>query len=282
MAYIMKIGRTLPNRRVLNVGDIYLHRGSPYRLEVVSWDDNGVWMTNGRKKKDGSPMSPRLSKWRTFNYCWICEQDTHLYKIDEKGKITALRNGNEKDMTGLKFGKLTAIERRGLNSQKNRLWLCDCDCGNQKEIDCTCLRSGKTKSCGCMWRRRGEESGNWRGGKYVSKHGYVVLQPRVGVRQKQIMEHRQVMEQHLGRQLLPKETVHHRDGCRSNNKLENLELFSSRHSPGQRIEDKIAWAIELLQTYPEFLAKQNYQLTPCTSKPNTIFPALNSKPSPPK
>ena len=57
------------------------------------------------------------------------------------------------------------------------------------------------------------------------------------------------MEQHLGRRLRRYEEVHHLNGDRSDNRLENLELWSTRQPKGQRVEDKVAWAKELLALY---------------------------------
>ena len=69
-----------------------------------------------------------------------------------------------------------------------------------------------------------------------------------------ILEHRWVMERFLGRKLTSDETVHHINGNRTDNRIENLELWTSRHPRGQRVADKVQWAKELLKLYePEAL-----------------------------
>jgi hypothetical protein len=64
------------------------------------------------------------------------------------------------------------------------------------------------------------------------------------------------MEEILGRYLERHENVHHKNGDRTDNRPENLEVWSVVQPSGQRAEDKVAYAIEILELYaPELLAK---------------------------
>ena len=88
------------------------------------------------------------------------------------------------------------------------------------------------------------------GSGYLDKNGYTQLY--IDGRKQGL--HRHVMEQYLGRFLTSDESVHHKNGDRSNNDLENLELWSRFQPAGQRVQDKITWAKEILSLYePESL-----------------------------
>ena len=101
----------------------------------------------------------------------------------------------------------------------------------------------------------------WKGGRSRDDQGYVLLRVGDVGERRYVKEHRLVMEQHLLRPLLKHENVHHRNGVRDDNRLENLELWSRTQPCGQRIPDKVEWAIEILQTYaPDALSNKPYQL----------------------
>lgn len=97
-------------------------------------------------------------KTKALGYC-----DTHYKRFKLYGESLTLREEDRKprkkiltirDMSGEVFGNLTVLKR--LNSEidpngtKRAIWLCDCTCGNQTEVRGADLRSGNTKSCGCI------------------------------------------------------------------------------------------------------------------------------------
>lgn len=97
---------------------------------------------------------------------------------------------------------------------------------SKQSIDHKAQRLGLRKTAGHLYsnksERRGEKSPTWKGGRTRSRKGYVVL-INYGER---IFEHRAVMEKHLGRKLTDDEVVHHINGDKMDNSIENLVLMT--------------------------------------------------------
>lgn len=87
----------------------------------------------------------------------------------------------------------------------------------------------------------------------TNKHGYVLefLPSHPSSRKSDgwVMQHRRVMSDFLGRPLAEHENVHHKNGVRNDNRLENLELWVVRQPYGQRVEDLLEYADWIISNY---------------------------------
>ena len=81
---------------------------------------------------------------------------------------------------------------------------------------------------------------------YEKSDGYCTIKIANG---NYMQHHRHVMEQRLGRKLRPKETVHHFNGIRDDNRPENLELWRTHQPKGQRVSDLIPHWMDCLSDY---------------------------------
>lgn len=134
-----------------------------------------------------------------------------------------------KDITRQTFGKLTVVERIANDKNKKVRWVCKCECGRETVVCTGDLKSGNTKSCGCVRYWSGADNPSWKGGRIV-KNGYImILAPESAMAEQHgyVFEHRLVMARMIGRDLEPQEVVHHKDGDQTNNNSSNLELFPS-------------------------------------------------------
>jgi HNH endonuclease len=162
------------------------------------------------------------------------------------------------ELTGRTFGRWIVLRRTEPRGKRRAIWwLCKCACGTVKAVPSTPLRDGRSQSCGCrkldiLRSETGSRNRAWKGGRITDDNGYVQIYLPGHHRAKKtgyVREHLVVMEKALGRQLLADETVHHKNGNRSDNRPANLELWSSSHPPGQRATDLVKWAKEIINRY---------------------------------
>lgn len=160
------------------------------------------------------------------------------------------------DLSGQVFGRLTVIERYNKKGFGVIRFLCKCSCGNEKIVTSSNLTKGSTNSCGCLrlelyHQKKAEKHHGWKGGRYKQPSGYVriYMPDHPNARGQYVLEHVYVMSNYLGRPIIRGETVHHMNGKRDDNRIENLELWTSNHHPGQRVSDLISFAKEVLAIY---------------------------------
>lgn len=76
-----------------------------------------------------------------------------------------------KNIRGVRFGRLVAIEPVGSNRHHKVLWRCLCDCGKEAIVVGSALRSGIVKSCGCLHREASAENGRKSRESVITHHG---------------------------------------------------------------------------------------------------------------
>jgi hypothetical protein len=86
-------------------------------------------------------------------------------------------------------------------------------------------------------------------GRTLHKKGYILVRVLEHPRGPYVFEHILVMEKHLGRYLLPDETVHHKYGIKDDNRLSHLELWVKPQPAGIRAKDAVQWAKMILARY---------------------------------
>ena len=103
--------------------------------------------------------------------------------------------------------------------------------------------------------KKGKRSTNWKGGRIKDKFGYIQIWMPDHPNAKMagyIHEHRLKISNKLGRPLEQQENIHHKNGKRDDNRLCNLELWNTMQPAGQKIEDKIKYAKQILKLYENY------------------------------
>lgn len=151
-----------------------------------------------------------------------------------------------------KIGDMAKAKDIGITGSGRYIFSACLDCGKERWV---LFSHGKPsfnrcrRCSGTLLRRCGEQNSKWRGGRYKNSDGYMSILltsdnfffPMTSKNRPYVMEHRLVMAKYLGRCLLPWEVIHHKNGIKDDNRLENLELLPSQrqHIPSMKWQGEI-------------------------------------------
>lgn len=164
---------------------------------------------------------------------------------------------------GRKFNHLEAVVEVQLGRRGQRRFEWKCDCGNIKTIELGSVKRGTTKTCGemaCEYhdRCRRPRSFDKKYSYRYSRRGYICIKVPEHPNSDSwgfLAEHTFVMSERLGRPMWSGEAVHHKNGIKHDNRIENLELWTISHPKGQRVSDMVDFCVHYLKEYsPEKLS----------------------------
>ena len=174
-----------------------------------------------------------LGKLGFFTYIVFMNRTTRI-DVNHVGKKYGL-------LTVKKFSHRKTYDNKHYSSKK--YWSCSCECGGEITVETSSLTGGRTKSCGCLRKKTNNGYGK------IDKNGYRSVY--VKEHKKYILEHRYIYEKHYGVNLESNQNIHHINGDRLDNRIENLELWDTTQPQGQRVEEKIMFYKELYERYKD-------------------------------
>lgn len=201
-----------------------------------------------RCNQDYTPKDSHEAKTRRFCSGSCAVKATHEANPDRPGPMTGKKHSEaaRKAIAAANMRRWMRIVRPGAEVRQCTQCQTDFPMTNGSKPS----RRFCSKSCAAKAQPTGPSHPNWKNGRNITTSGYVqirTLNPDGTYSYE--LEHRAVMERLIGRSLVGDENVHHKNGDRTDNRPENLELWATSQPSGQRVADKVAWAKEILALY---------------------------------
>ena len=136
-----------------------------------------------------------------------------------------------------------------------------CDCGNEADYSVQAIKSKKVTECGCEREQILPTTLDIVDGKLVTsanknfnKSGYVTYSINKGEYNGKVFhgpysEHKLIYEMYHGVTLTSNQNIHHKNGVRDDNHIDNLELWDTSQPAGQRVLDKLSYYFELVKSH---------------------------------
>ena len=212
----------------------------------------------GRKYNNLTVKERHSSTPQGIHYKCICDcgnesivRKSRLHTTKSCGCIRISKQKERLDQyIGQKFNKLTIIGLGKKTKHNQYMFQCKCDCGNIQDIFLHFLVKNKTKHCRqCYLNNRMKFTNE----KKLNTSGYVIIYnpTHANARQSYVFEHHLIMSEHLKRPIDTKngESVHHKNGIKTDNRLENLELWNHRQPTGYRVIDMLNFCYDYILKY---------------------------------
>jgi hypothetical protein len=139
-------------------------------------------------------------------------------------KGNQIAKGNKPNITSFKSGERCSISTEFKKGRTSPM--------KGKKMSAELIEKNRQSHKGIViLKNRGKNHWNWKGGEYKNKRGYIMTyNPDHPLNlNKYVLKHRAVMEKHLGRYLDREECVHHVNGIKDDNRIENLMLVGRPH-----------------------------------------------------
>lgn len=123
---------------------------------------------------DGKNLIELRKKFENNGESVGCDTTGNIGKLNRNVLLPAIIKPSGRkipNLTGTKFGRLEVVSYVGDVAPDKYVskWLCRCECGGKKIVRSDLLKSGLTKSCGCLYARKGNNNPLWRGVGELSK-----------------------------------------------------------------------------------------------------------------